>query len=493
MNQENGPVEITSSNKNGTLVILGAGPAGLACAYEILLSKKYHKVVVLDRAKVPGGAGASFKWKDHTLDFGPHAFHTRGDEPEQLIRELFKDNPDILIEGRKKVRIFLRGKFYKYPLQVKEAFLKFNPLLSMKILYEFAMTMILHRLLSIPIHSFEDWGRKRFGSTLYRLSFGDYTRKVWKTDPNAISKKFASEKIQGFSFINLIKRLLRIGGQVTEPYYQTWLYHRNGSGALFIELANQIEKLGGQIELEADVKGFDVDGRKLRTIHYQKNGQLHALEADIVVNTIQLPAFIKLFHDNAPFIVRHHSNKLRYVSLVLVYIEFSVDLIGNDNWFYLLDPRFIFNRVTEQKNLSPFTMEKGKTVLSFELTCKQGDTYWNLSDKELFELALADCRLVPQLERNMAKITDYTVRKAPNVYEIYYKQFDTHAEIALGFIQEMVNVTSIGRRGLFLQGDMHQSVEMGLGMGKLLQQPEDALTDAKADYVKKYARFLDQY
>jgi protoporphyrinogen oxidase len=477
----------------GTVVILGAGPTGLACAYEMLTNKAYEQVIILDRAKVPGGAGASFKWKEHTLDYGPHAFHTRGDKPEQLIRELFKDKPDILIEGRKKVRVFLRGKFYKYPLQVKEAFLKFNPFMSIKILYEFGMTMVLHRLISIPINSFEDWGRKRFGSTLYRLSFGDYTKKVWKTDPNVISRKFASEKIQGFSFINLIRKLFKIGGQVTEPYYQTWLYHRNGSGALFNELATQIQQLGGQIELEADVKSLTVNGRKIQTIHYQKNGAMHELNPDMVINTIQLPSFIRLFGDQAPFIVRHHANKLRYVSLVLVFIEFNVELIGNDNWFYLLDPGFAFNRVTEQKNLSPFTMEKGKTVLSFELTCRQGDDYWNMPDKELFELALADCRLVPQLKQNIANVSDFTVRRAPNVYEIYYKQFDAHAEITLGYVQEMENAVSIGRRGLFLQGDMHQSVEMGLNMGGLLQQPLDSLPDIKATYVKKYARFLDHY
>lgn len=481
------------SEAKGTVVILGAGPAGLACAYEMLVSKAFDKVIVLDRAKVPGGAGASFQWKNHTLDFGPHAFHTRGDKPEQLIRDLFKDKPDVLIEGRKKVRVFLRGKFFKYPLQVKEALLKFNPFLSLKILYEFGMTMILHRLISVPINSFEDWGRKRFGGTLYRLSFGDYTQKVWKTDPNFISRKFASEKIQGFSFINLIKRLFRIGGQVTEPYYQTWLYHRNGSGALFIELANQIRQLGGQIELEADIKSLDVDGRRITKVHYVKNGENHELTVDKIVNTIQLPAFIRLMGDKAPFIVRHHASKLRYISLVLVFIEFNVDLIGTDNWFYLLDPRFSFNRVTEQKNLSPYTMEPGKTVLSFELTCRQGDSFWKMSDQALFDLVMQDCRQVPQLAQNLNKVTDFTVRRAPHVYEIYHKGFDAHAEIVLGYVQEMENVVTIGRRGLFLQGDMHHSVEMGLNMGALLQQPDHDLATVKADYFKKYARFLDAY
>ncbi len=47
--------------------------------------------------------------------------------------------------------------------------------------------------------------------------------------------------------------------------------------------------------------------------------------------------------------------------------------------------------ITEQKNLSAATMEPGKTVLSFEVTCRVGDEYWRMSDGELFELAKKDC------------------------------------------------------------------------------------------------------
>jgi protoporphyrinogen oxidase len=483
--------------KREAIVILGAGPAGLACAYQLLASGVERPVIVLDRAKAPGGAGASFQWKNHTLDYGPHAFHARGDEPEQLVRELFRGEPEVLLDRRKKVKVFLKGRFFKYPLQVKEALLKFNPLLSLRIISEFGLTALLHMLVSIPVESFEDWGRKRFGATLYKMSFGDYTRKVWKTDPNKISRKFAAEKIQGFSFINLVKKLLRIGGQVTEPYFQTLIYHQGGSGQLFLRLAERVRELGGVVELQADVRALAMEGEGIREVRYVKDGQEHVVEAGLVVNTIQLPAFIKLLGEQAPFVARHHAGKLRYVSLVLVFIEFSVERIGEENWFYLLDNEFQFNRVTEQKNLSERTMEPGKTVLSFELTCRIGDENWIKSDQQLYEMALADCRRVPQLARHLDKATDFLVRRAPAVYEIYIKHFDAHAELVLGYIHELENVVTIGRRGLFLQGDMHQSIEMGLQMGSRLAQhglaPGAALGKVKADYVKEYVRYLEDY
>ena len=478
----------------GAIVILGAGPAGLGCAYRLLASGVKRPVVVVDRAKLPGGAGASFKWKGHTLDYGPHAFHARGDEPEQLVRDLFKGEPDVLLDRTKKVRVFLRHRFFSYPLQVRESLLKFNPLLSLRILFEFALTGILHMLVSIPVESFEDWGRKRFGATLYRMSFGDYTRKVWKTDPDKISRKFAAEKIQGFSFVNLVKKLLRIGGQVTEPYFQTVIYHRGGSGALYLRLAERIREMGGKIELEADVKSIGMEQGRVTELRYVKDGSERALPVSLAVNTIQLPAFIRLLGDAVPFEARHHAGKLRYVSLVLVFIEFAVDRVGEDTWFYLLDPEFRFNRVTEQKNLSPFTMEEGKTVLSFELTCRMGDEDWQKSDDELFQMALEDCERVPHLARLIPKITDHLVRRAPAVYELYFRHFDMHAEMVLGFVQEeMENAVTVGRRGLFLQGDMHQSVEMGRRIAAVEDGQAATLERVKADFVKKYVRYLDDY
>lgn len=492
------PTNESSLNSQQTIVVLGAGPAGLACAHQLLVERPELKVVVLDRARVPGGAGASFSWKGHTLDYGPHAFHTRGDSPERLVRSLFEDSPEELVTGTKRVRVFLTGRFFKYPLRIREALLKFNPFLTVKIMLEFLMTTIIHQIVSIPVESFEDWGRKRFGSTLYRLSFGNYTKKVWKTDPNRISKRFASEKIQGFSFINLIKKLLRFGGQVTEPYYQTWIYPKKGSGVMFIKLADRIRQLGGEIVLQAQVNEAQVDDHKINNIKYRVDNEDYLIKADLVVNTLSLPVFIGLLGERAPFSVRQHASKLRYISLVLVYVEFAAEKIGKDNWFYLLDDEFLSNRVTEQKNISSFTMEPGKTVLSFELTCRDDDDFWKKSDEDIFDIVRNDCRKIPLLAEHIDAITDYTVRRAPKVYECYHKNFDAHAESVLGYVQKEVhNAVTIGRRGLFLQGDMHQSVEMGINMGSLLIKSikKDAqvsdFVKLKRNYYAHYVKYID--
>jgi len=412
------------------VIILGAGPAGLSAAYEILKNPDFN-VTIIDRANIPGGAGASFQWKDHTLDYGPHAFHSRGDEPEKLIREIFKDSPNELVNGVKKVSIYLNKKFFKYPLQVGEAIRKFNPFLSMRIIFEFFLTSIFHAIVSIPVESFENWGRKRFGASLYKLSFGNYTEKVWKTKPNAISHKFASEKIQGFSFVNLILKLLRIGGQVTEPYYQTWIYHRNGSGQIYLKLAEKIREKGGKLLLDTQIESVDYDDSRIKSVKIKNNKKTDTLVCDYLINSIQVSQFINLLGKSLPFLVKHSSKKLKYISLVLIYIEFELEKISDNHWFYLLEQNYSFNRVTEQKNLSSDTIGKGKTVLSFELTCHLGDADWRKTDEEVFELAKKECLQIDFLKDKVEQISDFTVKRVPNVYEIYYKNFEVNAEYVL--------------------------------------------------------------
>jgi protoporphyrinogen oxidase len=240
------------------------------------------------------------------------------------------------------------------------------------------------------------------------------------------------------------------------------------------------------------VDSINRESQRVTSLTVESGGSIGNLPCSWLVNTIPLPHFIRTFGEGVPFIVRHHASKLRYISLVLVYIEFAVERVSEDHWFYLLDPKFKFNRVTEQKNLSPATQEPGKTVLSFELTCRVGDAYWTMTDEELFDLAKADCKQVHFLLDKMDRITDFLIKRVPNVYEIYFKHFDQHAEVALGYLQEFENVCSIGRRGLFLQGDQHQAVEMGIHMGDLLSAGTVRRHDLD-NYLRKYVRYIDDY
>lgn len=464
------------------VLILGAGPTGLACAYQLSKYKNYN-VTVIEKSDSVGGYGKSFKWNDDILDIGPHAFHTRGGEAEDIIKSLFENDTDELISGEKKVSIYLNNKFFKYPLQVKEALLRFNVLTSFRIIIEFFLTSVFHSIVSIPITNFEEWGKKRFGSKLYQISFGDYTEKVWKLKPSHISEKFASEKIQGFSFLNLIKKLFKFGGHVTEPYYQHWIYSKEGSGDLFERLRNKIsESENFDIHFNSKISKIDSQSKK---ILFDDNKEL---EYDLLINTIPLPDFVNLTN-NIPFSVKYHANKLQYNSLIIVYIKVDISKVSDNTWFYLLDKGIQVNRITEQKNLSESTIAGDYTILSYEYTHREGDEYSQYSDEEIYKIALKDNEMISILADKKELITDYTVKRFENAYEIYDLDFEKNVDVLLSYIHTELNDTvTVGRRGMFLQTDMFTSVELGLEMAKLLNnEPSDTEI---MQFYQKYMKFL---
>ena len=60
------------------VVVLGAGLAGLSCAYE--LSKAGHTVTVVEKENDVGGIGISWQKNGYWRDYGPHHFHSRNED-----------------------------------------------------------------------------------------------------------------------------------------------------------------------------------------------------------------------------------------------------------------------------------------------------------------------------------------------------------------------------------------------------------------------------
>src|ERR1700759_1206101 len=59
-------------------IIIGAGPAGLTAAYE-LLTRTDAIPIVLERSEHIGGISRTTKYKGNRMDMGPHRFFSKSD------------------------------------------------------------------------------------------------------------------------------------------------------------------------------------------------------------------------------------------------------------------------------------------------------------------------------------------------------------------------------------------------------------------------------
>ena len=129
-----------------TAVIIGAGPAGLTAAYE-LLKKSEGKIhpIVLEMSKSFGGISRTIVYQHNRMDIGGHRFFTKSDEVKNLWHEILplqgapakddiilkRETPlveggpdpektdDVMLVRHRISRILYLHKFFDYPISIK--------------------------------------------------------------------------------------------------------------------------------------------------------------------------------------------------------------------------------------------------------------------------------------------------------------------------------------------------------------------------------------
>ncbi|MBI3087436.1 MAG: FAD-dependent oxidoreductase [Candidatus Omnitrophica bacterium] len=441
------------------IAVIGAGPAGLTTAWQ--LARRGRRVVVLEKDATVGGLGKTVTINGFRLDYGPHTFHIRETpESEQIRRELmplFGEDPRVLARG---TRILLGGKYYTYPLKITELLTGVPPWLALRILWDYLRANATCRFQPpTKDSSFEEWGVKNLGRTLYDLCFGIYSERVWGLPTSRIS----SRQAQRVAKLNLTELLLRTLGLKVDPatYFKHYLYPRGGIGLLYERMAKRLEEQGGEVRLGAEVRRIVREGQRITRVVYRQEGEDRGLECAGVVSTLPLPLVARLFEPGLDAEIQARASRLRYRGVQFCYLVVNRPRVTDYHWCYLLDANYRCNRVSEQKNVSEEMLPDGKTVLLFELTCTKGDAVWNASEQELFELVRQDLRSAKLLPDESA-VERFFARRVEYAYPVYEMGFEENLFFVLEALHGLENFLSLGRHGLFLNNSMDDNVLLAL-------------------------------
>ena len=441
------------------VVVLGAGPAGMAAAWR--LSALGHRVTVLEKDSAVGGMGKTIALGKYAVDYGPHTFHIR-ETPEsraiiEAIRPFFGADPLILTRG---TRVLLRGKYYVYPLEMLQVLAGVSPWLSSRIVFDYAIATLKSVLAPAKKeHSFEEWGVRNLGRTLYDLCFGLYSERVWGLPTSEISSKQA----QRVAKLNLKNIVLRALGIKADPatYFTKYMYPRQGISVLYEGMAREVRDAGNGILLESPVVRLERDGEGIGRVVYTRDGREETIACDGVISTLPLPALVTMITPALPAQVAGHAAKLRYRSLKLIYIALKRPLLSDYHWVYLLDPQFRVNRVSEQKNVSRDMVPADRTVLCVELSLWRDEALWTACDAEIYRLALRD---IMQMGYGVTEdeVEEYHVTDIATAYPVYELNFEEHLIPVLEGVHRVPNLLTIGRHGLFLNNSMDDNVLLGM-------------------------------
>ena len=450
------------------VVILGGGLAGLSCGYE--LQKGGYKVTILERESEVGGMASSFVEEGPeywAYDYGPHRFHTKDEELRNHVQEVLDHK---IVHAKRLSRIVLFGRFFDYPLKGGNVIKNLPKLVLIKAFLDYLWVRFTETvgLSHWSEENFEGWVTKRFGKSLYRIFFGQYTEKAWKMPPDQISADWASQRITLLNLWDTVKKTLFKPSKkntprtlVTDFFYPAY----GGIGELARGYARKLKAMGGTVITAAPAVKVHRQGSMVTRIEYG-HSERKFLEGDFYISTIPVTALAKAVTPVAPPEVQKAIAALRYISIVFVYLKVNKAQVSPDNWVYLPEKHLTVHRISEFKNFSPHVAPADKTLLCAEITCRGGDEIWRASDDKLREIATNDLVKVGLLKKE--DVISAFVKKIPYAYPVYDLQYRNNLQPILDFIHTLENIQTGGRQGLFRYNNMDQSIEMGRKMGMTL-------------------------
>lgn len=462
------------------VVVLGGGLAGLACAYE--LAAAGVEVTVLEREPDPGGMAASFtqevdgeRW---SWDFGPHRFHTTDPELIAHVQSILDGNHRT---AQRLSRIMLFDRFFDYPLQAGNVLRNLPRRVLIKAFLDYFKVRATERL-HISRHSdenFEGWVTKRFGRTLYDLYFGRYTRKTWKMPPSEISGDWASQRISQLDLIDTVRTtLFRPRNGASRSLVTEFIYPEHGGiGEIARGYVRKLQAMGATVITGAPVTRVHAEGHRVTAIDYG-GASPGTVTADQYVSTIPVTALARAIRPPAPPEVREAIGRLKYASIVFVYLKLDRPQVSPDNWVYLPHEDLAVHRISEFKNFSPGCAPPAKTMVCAEITCRVGDEHWRAADEDLIAIAAGDLERIGLI--GPGEVLEGFVRKLPYAYPIYDLRYKDNLAPVLEFVHALHNVKTGGRQGLFRYNNMDQSIEMGRRMAWAVTEERDAGHEAVA-------------
>src|SRR5215470_19575037 len=231
---------------------MGAGPAGLTAAYELMKHDVPVTVVEKDPRQV-GGLARTVEHNGYRFDIGGHRFFSKNQEVEDLWTEIL--GAEMLSRGRLS-RIYYRGRFFAYPIKA------FNALWNLGPFEAFLCTASYARARLRPIKnpkSLEDWVRNQFGWRLFNIFFKTYTEKVWGISTRELSADWAAQRIKSLDLWVVLRSALlpkrKTGrrGEIVTTLIDRFRYPRLGPGQMWERVADIARQKGQPVMLGRSV------------------------------------------------------------------------------------------------------------------------------------------------------------------------------------------------------------------------------------------------
>ena len=446
--------------KKKKVIIIGAGPAGLTAAWELVTkASDAYEVTVLEATEYVGGMAKSVSKDGNIMDVGGHRFFSK----EKAVLEWWKaffersgKTSELLLKKRK-VSIYYSDKFFDYPVTLS---LKNVKNLGFLNACKVGMAYLVSCIHPRKEKSLEDFYMNRFGKKLYALFFENYTQKLCGIHPREISPEWGRQRVRGLSVGKILKeRLNKEGWQTKDGLLSPSLFYypKYGPGQLWSLVADEVRQKGGIIRLNNNV--IRLQQKSDHTIEVVTVESEHGVEnitGDIFISSMPLNKLVNGMN-LVPEHVKRIASELPYRSFVSIglWVE-RVAFDVEDCWIYVHKEDVKVSRIQFYKNWSPYLvkeLEKG-SFLALEYFCNKDDEIWSMSNDACMELAVKEAIKLKILDENI-KILGCYKEEMVQAYPGYYGAYEQVKEVK-DYLKGVKNLFCIGRNGQHCYWNMDQ-------------------------------------
>ncbi len=458
-------------------IIIGAGPAGLTAAYQLLCHTDI-KPVIFEASNKIGGISRTVNYKGNRIDLGGHRFFSKSKKvlnwwlnifPLEGEKGVFPGNKDQLMLKRKRIsRIFYNRKFFNYPLQFDTSSLS-NLGIRKIIKIAADYTKVKVRPFKKE-NSLEDFFINRFGEELYNTFFKSYTGKVWGISPAEIGPQWGIQRIKGMSvskaILHATKRLFTKNNSIYQHDTETslierFMYPKYGPGQFWEKVAEVIQSKGALVYKNKKIVGISSSGNKVDSVDVLDCAleESRPVKGDYFFSTMPVRDLIKSWRSGVPQEVKEVAGQLLYRDFLTVGILVKKLKVGGysrmgkssgiipDNWVYIQEKDVRLGRVQVFNNWSPYMVKDSKNTvwLGLEYFCNEGDCLWSRPNQEIIDFAKEELIRIGFVNKD--DILDAMVVRNLKAYPVYSGQYCNFYKIRK-FIDQFSNLFLIGRNGM---------------------------------------------
>ncbi|HEY1966279.1 MAG TPA: NAD(P)/FAD-dependent oxidoreductase [Acidobacteriaceae bacterium] len=494
-------------------IIIGAGPAGLTAALELLRRSGKEpdgapaiRPIVLEADESIGGISRTVLYNGNRMDIGGHRFFSKSDRVMQWWLDLMPiadegaghavisyqnrhrslhalhlhTQPDadpelVMLVRPRRSRIYFLRRFFDYPITLTgDTLSKLGVARTAQVGLSYIKARLHRRR---PEKSLEDFLINRFGRQLYLTFFKSYTEKVWGVRCDEISAEWGAQRIKGLSLTSAIGHFIKKtfstrprGTDLAQKHTETslieqFLYPMHGPGQLWEHVADLVRQQGGEVLTGWRVDRIETDGAHRVTAVEAQNasGERRHFVADYCFSTMPVTELVRALDQAAPANVQQVVDGLMYRDFITVGLLVDRLLVTEpdgsplkDTWIYVQEPDVLLGRLQIFNNWSPHMVaDPSKVWIGLEYFCYQTDELWRMPDEEIIRFATQELEKIGIIHGR--DVRDGHVVRVPKTYPAYFGTYDRFHEIR-EWLDPFENLFLVGRNGMHKYNNQDHSM-----------------------------------